>query len=252
MKARTTRDAFTLIEVLAVIAIVAVLLAILLPALSGARESAKLNTHRANMRECLNTITLYSQSFGDSFPFMGVVGHPELGVEEFDDFIPQVQGMSYNAAYFSANSFHWPTAVQRAGFDIAATAEPDPERRQYMLDRYHNPELLGSAYQLTHATVATPDYWNTGPAPFFEPHYFKPMRTHQVRYPSSKGLLLALRLGFYDATDDEEKDWVLVGLGDNSVSKKTYPGENGIEYRPYSCLPFPIMTTVDGLEGRDF
>lgn len=252
MTHRSRSAAFTIIELMAVIGIVAVLLAILLPALSGARESAKLNTHRANMRECLNTITLYSENYGSSFPFMGVVGHPEQGVEEFNDLQPSGSGMSYNATYFSANQFHWPTVVQRAGFDIATIAEPEPDRRQYMLDRYHNPELLGSAYQLTHATVATPDYWNIGTTPFFEPYYFKPLRTHQVRYPSAKGMLLAMRLGVYNDTDNEEKNWVLVGMGDNSVAKRKDPDYDGIPHRPFGALPFPILSTKGGLDGRDF
>jgi len=243
---------FTVIELLAVIAIVAVLLAIMLPALLGARESARLNVHRSNMRECLNTVSMYADSFGSHFPFMGVVGQPELGVEEFNDLEPPGSGVSFNAGYFSAHSFHWPTVVARAGFDIEHIAQPDPDRRARLRERYGNPEILGSAYQLTHAAVAAPSYWLPGPVPDPTPGIFRPMQTHQVRYPSAKGLLLAVNLGLFDQTDNEQADWIMVGMGDNSVSKRQNPGEDDIGDRPYASLPFAVLTTESGLEGRDF
>lgn len=244
--------AFTLVEVLAVIVIVAVLLAILLPTLSGTWTSASLNIHRSNMRECLNSISMYSESFRSHYPFMGVVGRPELGVQEFNDLEPPGAGLSYNAAYFSAHSFHWPTAVVRAGFRLEQIADPDPERRRSVLDRYDENGLLGSAYQLTHAAVAAPRYWLPGPVPEPTAGIFKPMRTDQLRFPSSKGMLLAMRLGVYDDTDDKQQPWILVGMGDNSVSKRENPAFANIGPRPYAALDLPVLTTEDGFEGRDF
>lgn len=244
--------AFTLIELLTVIAISAVLVAILLPAISTARQSAKLNVHRSNMRECLNTISMYAENYSSHFPFMGVVGRPELGVEEFNDLEPPGSGISFNAGYFPAHSFHWPTAALRAGFDVREVADPDPERRASIAERYADAGVLATAYQLTHATVTAPSYWLPGQVPAPTAGNFRPMQTHQVRYPSAKGLLLAMRLGVYDSTDNEEKPWILVGMGDNSVSKRENPAFAEINQRPYGAFPFPILTTEGGLEGRDF
>lgn len=243
---------FTVIELLVVIAVAAVLLAILFPALAGARASAKLNVHRSNMRECLNTISMYADNFGSHFPFMGVVGRPELGVKEFNDLEPPGSGISFNAGYFPAHSFHWPTAALRAGFEVREVAEPDPERRASLAERYGDAGVLATAYQLTHATVTAPSYWLPGLIPDPTPGIFRPMQTHQVRYPSAKGLLLAIRLGAYDNTDDEKKTWILVGMGDNSVSKRENPAFADIRQRPYGAFSFPILTTEGGLEGRDF
>jgi prepilin-type N-terminal cleavage/methylation domain-containing protein len=244
--------AFTLVELLAAIAIVAVLLAILLPTLAGTWASARLNVHRSNMRECLNSISMYSENFRSHFPFMGVVGRPELGVGEFNDLEPPGSGLPYNAEYFPAHSFHWPTAVVRAGFPLQQIADPDLERRESVLDRYGNTEVLGSAYQLTHAAVAAPHYWLPGPVPEPTASIFKPMRTDQLRFPSSKGLLVAMRLGVYDNTDDKEQTWILVGMGDNSVSKRENPAFANIGPRPYAALDLPVLTTEGGFEGRDF
>ncbi len=245
-------SAFTLLELLAMIAVVAVLMAILLPALGKARGSARLNVHRSNMRECLNSISMYAENFRSHFPFMGVVGRPELGVAEFNDLEPPGSGMSYNAGYFSAHSFHWPTALVRAGFRVEQVADPDPQRRESLAERYGGSELLGSAYYLTHAAVAAPQYWLPGPVPDPTPGIFKPMRTDQLRFPGAKGLLLAMRLGVYDDTDEEEQTWILVGMGDNSLSKRENPAFAPLSPRPYAALDFPVLTTEQGLEGRDF
>ena len=60
------------------------------------------------------------------------------------------------------------------------------------------------------------------------------------------------RMALIEQGTDKKEDWVLVGFGDNSVSRRDAPAMNGIEYRPYSCWNYPIMTTVDGIEGRDY
>ncbi len=245
---RSKNQAFTLVETLAVIGVIAIIIAIVLPSLSASRTMAGLNVHRSNMRDCLNSIAIYSQSYRDRFPFMGVPGQPERGVAEFNDLISPDEGLSYNAGYFSANSFHWPTVLKRAGFDIEFVSEPDDEHRQRLQERYGNSEILGSAYQLSHTLVAAPAYWqNTANQ---DPSYFRPMNTSRIRYPSKKGTMLALRLGVFE---DGENDWVVVGFGDNSVSKRRFIADNGLEHRPYySCLPFAVITTVNGIEGQDY
>jgi prepilin-type N-terminal cleavage/methylation domain-containing protein len=247
-----THRGFSLVELLATIGIIAVLFALLLPALRSTRKSAIVTRHLSNMRECSNTISLYSQAYRDSFPFMGVPGQPEQGVAEFNDLIPPDAGMSYNAQYFAANAFHWPTVVKRAGFDIALTAEPDDEAREALLDRYGTSDLLRASYQLSHTLVATPEYWQLGPAPISTPSYFQATRTHQVRYTSSKGTLLATRVGMFDQSSSDAENWVLVGFADNSVFKKDPPLEHGLQERPFACWNTPVLTTVDGIRGRDY
>jgi len=66
---RKSRKSFTLIELLVVISIIAVLAAILLPALSTARESAKTLSCAVNMRQVVQLSISYADENNDYIPF---------------------------------------------------------------------------------------------------------------------------------------------------------------------------------------
>jgi prepilin-type N-terminal cleavage/methylation domain-containing protein len=64
---KSRRDAFTLVELLVVIAIIGVLVALLLPAIQAARESARLTQCRNNIRQIAVATLRFSEDFG-AFP----------------------------------------------------------------------------------------------------------------------------------------------------------------------------------------
>lgn len=66
-----SRFGFTLIELLTVMAIISILIAVLLPALSGARRSSRDTKCRANLREIANGTLMYARRHDDRFPVAG-------------------------------------------------------------------------------------------------------------------------------------------------------------------------------------
>ncbi len=65
---RARRRAFTLIELLTVIAIVALLAAILIPTLNSARQTAKSSRVLSNLRQIANTVFFYAADNNDTLP----------------------------------------------------------------------------------------------------------------------------------------------------------------------------------------
>lgn len=65
---RRPHRAFTLVELLVVIGIIAVLIGILLPSLNRAREAAKRTACLSNLRELGNSFRLYATAFRDAIP----------------------------------------------------------------------------------------------------------------------------------------------------------------------------------------
>ena len=65
------RRGFTLIELLVVVAIIALLIAILLPSLARARESAKLTVCQTRLRSWAQGFNLYAHLNNDTLPFDG-------------------------------------------------------------------------------------------------------------------------------------------------------------------------------------
>jgi prepilin-type N-terminal cleavage/methylation domain-containing protein len=73
---------FTLVELLVVVAIIALLLGILLPALNRAREIANRAVCGANVRGVLQSMLIYAQTSNDRFPIAGT-GQNEGNVRGF-------------------------------------------------------------------------------------------------------------------------------------------------------------------------
>jgi len=85
-----TRKGFTLIEVLVVVAIIALLIAILLPSLSAARRQAKIVACAVNLRTIGHALVYYLQANQDTMPPASGLGDAGGGFETLHKYIQKV------------------------------------------------------------------------------------------------------------------------------------------------------------------
>jgi prepilin-type N-terminal cleavage/methylation domain-containing protein/prepilin-type processing-associated H-X9-DG protein len=94
---------FTLVELLVVIGIIALLVAILLPALNRAREQSNLIKCQSNLREIGQTLMMYVNDYQGSLPY---------GILEFDDTLAPPPGHTWSDPnYPNGGNSDWSTLL---------------------------------------------------------------------------------------------------------------------------------------------
>ena len=224
--------AFSLVELLVCIGVIAILLGALLPALGGARRQADGVRLLANQRDALMLVSAYTVDHDGRFPGFGIEGTMVAPLE--------FRAETLEFTWWNQIEY-WGLYLHTRGYDGWVSLGPGADRHAY--DRI---DCAGcghgrSEHVFAAGAFAEPERFVDGAPSDSSLH--RVMSASDVAYPAAKGLLVHLRsIGL---------DRVLVGFADGGAravpALTLKPGAEAD--MPYAGLP--VVATADGLRGRD-
>lgn len=236
---------FTLIEILITIVIIGVLIAIALPALSGARYSAKELDRLNVMRQVGLGAAAYTQDFDDGLPYLGTPGDP---------FAPStIHGHEVKGAYFRNNAMFWINLVWPDYLDGPRTLVERPGvRESNRRSGRVSDDVVLTEIMLTHAASADEAYWSNddrGEPVSLGLEHLRGMRLSDAMHPSTKGLLID-GTGLHFIQEDGNMRIVLM-----DGSAQQLPGDSWddtrIVSRPHGAFTAWVLSTLGGMGGED-
>lgn len=240
--------AFTVVELLIVIAVVGLLLALALPAIGGARRSAYATKSLANLRTIGETFEMYQQTW-DSFPFAaaGWANPPFTEVNiSYGFFIWQIRVAWPVLMHDTAP---WP---ENAGAWVSPGAD-DPNRfSQTWTSPIHTYDTRLVSYEYSYSFIADPALWD-GRVEASD-WLVRAQHAAGVRFPSQKVLAFDRERAYLgEGPHPDAPRPVLMADGSASLRRDQDarpPVPNPLN--PESGDPYLYHDTADGIGGRDF
>ncbi len=239
-----SRRAFTLIEILVAIGIIGILIAILAPALRGAKGAALETVCLANLKTCHADLQGYLDAEGE-YPFMPAD-------EWYDTSPPPVSSRVYTGSHWD-HATYWPSTMHeiapwREHFEAwvcsGSSREPGEPPWKARADEWRVPGAGGgqSSYALSDALRADPKLWSAGLVIGDDggAGLLRAVREYEVRSPAGKVLFFDSEMGHVDVFATEvQKDARPIGFVDGhaSVLKRSESRE-------------PVKNVLAGREGR--
>jgi prepilin-type N-terminal cleavage/methylation domain-containing protein len=161
-----TQRGFTLIELLVVIAIIAILAALLLPALASAKRKAKRTICTSNLRQNYVGCMIYSTDFNDWYPIESVGAY-----NNFPSKVNRIGGIHYTRYVYHSVNINTPVPTgysldsmghpldQNLGYLYAGGMVPDA--RVFYCPAYTDASTASQNFPLTAQAYSTPHFMST-------------------------------------------------------------------------------------------
>lgn len=243
---RKQSRAFTILEILAVIAVVGVLISILLPALANARNAARFTGSLANHRTIIQTLSIYTHDHRDMHPYLLASAFTHL------EFPPTPMGPHAGLSP-RGHEQYWMMALTRHSPDILPLLYPDRGHFQWQKERDDERGVITGCFKPTATLFAAPDYFSETIPPQW--NHLRPTRAHEIASPSAKMLTYDWSSAWLNSErniEDPARTRLTYGFADASASVFLEDQLDAPYVNRSTVLHAgPGFTTVNGLAGRD-
>jgi prepilin-type N-terminal cleavage/methylation domain-containing protein len=252
---------FTIIEVLVCLTVLALLMAIVVPTVSGLRDRARTSTTLSHLRQHGVAMTGYTSDFKGYLPAIGTPQDPTMTLS--------ATGERIALPVFLFSVAFWNYPLLEAGYYPGRGPNDEVFFDADQYARMAEPIRLGSpagaiSFMQSCSTLAQPEYWS--PFTRTDSRQWGAMRLVDVTFPSRKSLLLNIR-PFYDRVRSPGGVWptqwppslrflwlLADGAGELTTIDRVRPGMftgDGPPPVPHPSEMLPGQHTMDGIRGRD-
>jgi len=248
-----TRRAFTILELLAVVGVIGVLLAILLPALSGARVSAGRTVMLSNLRGIGVIFEAYTQVYDNYYPFHNAADWYVLHPPDEMEGVMLNDGRPWGMRVWWGSAFHH-VAPWREHYRSWLNIGREVNERAPWIGLPNQPTSGIVSYYYSTSFMARPETWpapgDRVPGDGFQ--FQAGVRAAEVSSPSGKALCFDSDRAYLQRAAREDDPRGVLGV-DGAVSLRhdrdaVAPVQNVLDDRS----PAVYHDAPGGVRGRDF
>jgi len=243
---RTVRTGFTLVEALVAMGIIAVLLALLLPALGLIRTHAQQLRSLSNLRQIGQSTSMYTDSYGSYY--YGTGGWIRRPPD------PSPFAIGFSVWQLDHN---WPALIHDIApwtdhYLVWVSPRTDPQPWTELIRGPRGTNRLPVSYQYSHSFVADPAVWSGRTNPIDESS-IGPIRPSGVRYPSSKVLMFDADRSYLREPQTFEDPRPLLFADGSARAADEHEATTPVQNRLLpEQQPLLYHDTPEGVHGRDY